>query len=108
MRFAITLLAAAAMTGFILPSPEPPQKQLVRWTVDGHDWLLVADRRYDRISAYDARDGRPLGTLDRTSGLGDVDRLVPEGRWLVVMGDDGAMVVRLPGLRPQPWAMAMR
>jgi len=108
LRFAVTLLTAAAITGFILPPPpDLPQKQLVRWTADGHDWLLVADRLHDRISAYDARDGRPLGTLDRASGPSDVDRLVLEGRWLVVMGDDGPKVMRLPELRPRPWAMAM-
>ncbi len=101
----MTFLAAAMLAGFMAPSPPPqPQKQLVRWTGDGHDWLLVADRRYDRIQAYDARDGRPLGTLDRASGLGDVDKLVLEGRWLVVLGDDGTRVVRLPGLRPQSMA----
>lgn len=99
--FAATLLAAAALTGFMAPlPPERPQKQLVRWTGDGHDWLLVADRQQDRISAYDARDGRPLGTLDRRSGLADVDRLVLEGRWLVVLGNDGPRVVQLPGLHP--------
>ena len=103
--FAVTFLAAAMLAGFMAPSPPPPpQKQLVRWTGDGHDWLLVADRRYDRIQAYDARDGRPLGTLDRASGLGDVDRLVLEGRWLVVLGEDGTRVVRLPGLRAQSLA----
>lgn len=97
----MTFLAAAMLAGFMTPPAERPQKQLVRWTRDGHDWLLVADRRYDRIQAYDARDGRPLGTLDRSSGLGDVDRLVLEGRWLVVLGNDGPKVVRLPELRAQ-------
>ncbi|HET6807268.1 MAG TPA: hypothetical protein VFH59_17670 [Frateuria sp.] len=105
--FAATFLAAATLTGaFMPPSPARPSRQLVRWTADGHDWLLVADRQRDRIQAYDARDGRPLGTLDRRSGLADVDRLVLEGRWLVVLGNDGPEVVRLPGLRPQPLAKA--
>lgn len=99
--FALTFLAAAMLAGFMAPSPDRAQKQLVRWNAGGHDWLLVADRRYDRIQAYDARDGRPLGTLDRASGLGDVDRMVLEGRWLVVLGNDGAKVVRLPELRAQ-------
>jgi len=107
--FAATFLAAAALTGAIAPpSPEPPPKQLVRWTAEGHDWLLVADREHDRIQAYDARDGRPLGTLDRRSGLADVDRLVLEGRWLVVLGSDGPTRVRLPGLQPQPLAQERR
>lgn len=107
--FAATFLAAAMLAGFIGPSPpERPQKQLVRWTGEGHDWLLVGDREHDRIQAYDARDGRPLGTLDRASGLGDVDRLVLEGRWLVVLGNDGPKAVRLPRLRPQPLASATR
>lgn len=100
--FAATFLAAALLSGAIAPSATaPPPKQLVRWTAGGHDWLLVADRRQDRIEAYDARDGRPLGTLDRHSGLDDVDRLVLEGHWLVVLGKDGPEVVRLPELRPQ-------
>lgn len=95
--FAATLLAAALLVGFVAPAPpEPPRKQLVRWTGEGHDWLLVADRQYDRIQAYDARDGRPLGTLDRASGLGDVDQMMLEGRWLVVLGNDGPKVVSLP------------
>lgn len=107
--FAATFLAAATLTGVIMPpSPAVPPKQLVRWTDEGHDWLLVADRQHDRIQAYDARDGRPLGTLDRRSGLADVDRLVLEGRWLVVLGSDGTTRVRLPGLRPQPLAQASR
>lgn len=104
--FVLTFLVAAMLAGFMAPaSPGRPQKQLVRWTGEGHDWLLVADRRYDRIQAYDARDGRPLGTLDRASGLGDVDRLVLEGRWLVVLGNDGTKVVQLPGLQPRPLAL---
>lgn len=102
----MTLLAAAALAGFIVPPPERPPRQLVRWTAEGHDWLLVADREHDRIQAYDARDGRPLGTLDRSSGLADVDRLVLEGHWLVVLGNDGPRVVRLPGLQPRPWRWA--
>ena len=107
--FAATFMAAATLTGVIMPpSPAAPPKQLVRWTDEGHDWLLVADRQHDRIQAYDARDGRPLGTLDRRSGLADVDRLVLEGRWLVVLGNDGPTRVRLPGLRPQPLAQASR
>jgi hypothetical protein len=107
--FAATFLAAATLTGAIMPPPPAaPPRQLVRWTAEGHDWLLVADRQHDRIQAYDARDGRPLGTLDRRSGLADVDRLVLEGRWLVVLGSDGASRVRLPGLRPQPLAQASR
>lgn len=105
--FAATFLAAAALTGAIVPpQPAPPPKQLVRWTAEGHDWLLVADREHDCIQAYDARDGRPLGTLDRRSGLADVDRLVLEGHWLVVLGSDGAAKVRLPALRAQPLAKA--
>lgn len=107
--FAATFLAAATLTGVIVPPPPPPPPtQLVRWTAEGHDWLFVADREHDRIQAYDARDGRPLGTLDRHSGLADVDRLVLEGRWLVVLGSDGPMRVRLPGLRPQPLVPAPR
>lgn len=103
--FAVTLVAAAMLTGWIMPAPpEPPPKQLVRWTAEGHDWLLVGDRQRDRISAYDLRDGRPLGTLDRASGLTDVDQLVLEGRWLVVLGRDRPQVVRLPGLQVQPLA----
>jgi len=109
LRFALTALAAAAIASVLVPAPpEPPQKQLVRWTAPGHDWLLVADRRHDRISVYDARDGRPLRTLDRSSGLADVDRLVLEGRWLLVLGNDPPKIVRLPGLQPQPWALARR
>jgi hypothetical protein len=104
----VTFLVAAMLAGFFASPAEPPQRQLVRWAGDGHDWLLVADRGHDRIQAYDARDGRPLGTLDRTSGLGDVDRLVLEGRWLGVLGNDGPKVVRLPGLRPQPLASSPR
>jgi hypothetical protein len=103
---AVTFLAAAMLAGAIAPAPPQPRMQLVRWTGDGHDWLLVADRRYDRIQAYDARDGRPLLTLDRRSGLGDVDRLVLEGRWLVVLGEDGPKRMRLPELRPQRLAAA--
>ncbi|MGN2252664.1 hypothetical protein ACFWZ4_04770 [Frateuria sp. GZRe12] len=100
--FAATFLAAAALTGVIMPpSPTVPPKQLVRWTDEGHDWLLVADRQHDRIQAYDARDGRPLGTLDRRTGLADVDRLVLEGRWLVVLGKDGARKVWLPDWQAQ-------
>lgn len=82
--------------------------QLVRWSCGAHDWLAVADREHDRIHAYDARDGRPLGTLDRTSGLTDVDRLVPEGCWLVVLGDGDPQVVRLPELRPQLLTLALQ
>jgi hypothetical protein len=109
VRFAVTALAAMAIVGFVSPShPQRPQTELVRWTCSGHDWLLVADRRHDRLSAYDARDGRPLGTLDRSSGLADVDRLVLEGCWLVVLGKDEPQLVRLPELRPQPLALALR
>ncbi|MBP1472696.1 hypothetical protein J7I44_00155 [Frateuria sp. MAH-13] len=90
------------------PSSGAPPRQLVRWTDDSHDWLLVADRQHDRIQAYDARDGRPLTVLDRRSGLADVDRLVLEGHWLVVLGSDGARRVRLPELRPQPLVQASR
>lgn len=109
LRFAATTLAAAALAALVVSAPaERPQKQLVRWTAEGHDWLLVADRQQDRISAYDARDGQPLGTIDRASGLADVDRLVLEGRWLVVLGNAGPQVVRLPGLRPQPLAAVSR
>ena len=109
IRFAVTVLAAAAIAGFMLPPhAEPPHQQLVRWRADGHDWLLVAVRVHDRSCAYDARDGRPLGSLDRASGLADVDRLVLEGRWLVVLGDEGPKIVRLPELRPRPLALASR
>ncbi|UGB37369.1 hypothetical protein [Frateuria soli] len=101
--FAVTFLAAALLTGVLMPPSPVPPKQLVRWRADGHDWLLVSDRQRDRIQAYDARDGRPLATLDRGNGLADVDRVVLEGRWLVVLGSDGTKVVRLPGLQPQPW-----
>ncbi|MGN6283064.1 hypothetical protein [Frateuria sp.] len=107
--FAATFLAAATLTGVAMPpSSEAPPKQLVRWTDGNHDWLLVADRQHDRIQAYDARDGRPLRVLDRRSGLADVDRLVLEGHWLVVLGSDGAKRVRLPELRPQPLVQAAR
>lgn len=103
LGFAVTFLTAVALAALVAPPPaERPQTQLVRWTADGHDWLLVADRQQNRISAYDARDGRPLGTIDRADGLADVDRLVLEGRWLVVLGDAGPQVVRLPALQPQP------
>lgn len=101
--FAVTFLAAALLTGVLMPPPPAPPRQLVRWKADGHDWLLLSDRQHDRIQVYDARDGRPLATLDRGTGLADVDRVVLEGRWLVVLGDDGTKVVRLPGLQPQPW-----
>jgi hypothetical protein len=105
LRFAATFLAAAALAALVMPPPaDRPPTQLVRWTADGHDWLLVADRQRNRISAYDARDGRPLGTIDHADGLADVDRLVLEGRWLVVLGDAGPQVVRLPALQPQPLA----
>jgi hypothetical protein len=105
LRFAATVLAAAALAALVMPPPaDRPPTQLVRWTADGHDWLLVADRQRNRISAYDARDGRPLGTIDHADGLADVDRLVLEGRWLVVLGDAGPQVVRLPALQPQPLA----
>ncbi|MCX7513577.1 hypothetical protein [Frateuria sp. STR12] len=106
--FAVTFLTAAMLAGVMAPpTPERPQEQLVRWTAEGHDWLLVADRQHDRIQAYDARDGRPLGTIDSSAGLADVDRVVIEGRWLVVLGNDGPKVVRLPGFRPQPLAAAV-
>ena len=109
LRLVGTFLAAAALGGLVAPpQAEQPPKQLVRWTADGHDWLLVADRQQDSISAYDAHDGRPLGTIDRADGLADVDRLVLEGRWLVVLGDAQPQVVRLPGLRPQPLASVSR
>jgi hypothetical protein len=105
LRFAATFLAAAALAALVMPPPaDRPPTQLVRWTADGHDWLLVADRQRNRISAYDARDGRPLSTIDHADGLADVDRLVLEGRWLVVLGDAGPQVVRLPALQPQPLA----
>jgi len=101
--FAATFLAAATLTAaFVPPPPAPPSKQLVRWTAEGHDWLLVADREHDRIQAYDARDGRPLGTLDRHSGLADVDAMVLQGNRLVVLGRAGTATVRLPELRLQP------
>lgn len=109
VRFALTFLVAAGITALLLPPTEPPpQHQLVRWTAQAHDWLLVADRQHDRISVYDARDGRPLGTLDRAAGLGDVDRLVLEGHWLVVLGQDAPQVVRLPQLRAQSLASVAR
>jgi hypothetical protein len=105
--FAATFLAAAMLAGALAPPAGQPQKQLLRWTRDGHDWLLVADRRRDSIQAYDARDGRPLGTLDRTAGLGDVDRMLLEGRWLVVLGSDGPpKVVSLPEFRARPLGAA--
>jgi hypothetical protein len=109
LGFAATFLAAAALAGLIAPPPqERPPMQLVHWTAEGHDWLLVADREQDRIRAYDARDGRPLGTIGRANGLADVDRLVLEGRWLVVLGKDEPKVVQLPGLYPRPLAAASR
>jgi hypothetical protein len=30
----------------------------------GHDWLLVVEDRADRLTVYDAGDGRPLRQLD--------------------------------------------
>jgi hypothetical protein len=108
-RFALTALAAVALAGFLSPTPvERPSTELVRGTCAARDWLLVADRQHDRIRAYDASDGRPLGTLDRASGLVDVDRLVLEGCWLVVLGQDEPQVVRLPELRAQPLRVALR
>lgn len=80
--------------------------QLVRWRDAGHDWVLVADRARDRIEIYDAGDGRPLGTLDRSAGIAEVDRLVLEGRWLVVLGaTHRARMVRLPVLTSEPLAL---
>lgn len=103
--FALTLLVAAGLTGWIMPAPpEAPPKQLVRWTGEGHDWLLVGDRQGDRINAYDMHDGRPLATLDRGSGLADVDRLVVEGHWLLVLGRGRPTVVRLPSFQVRPLA----
>ena len=84
--------------------PEAPPKQLVRWTGEGHDWLLVGDRQGDRINAYDMHDGRPLATLERGSGLADVDRLVVEGHWLLVLGRGRPTVVRLPSFQVRPLA----
>lgn len=105
--FAATVLAAAALTGWIMPAPPaPPPTQLVRWVGDGHDWVLVGDRGHDRIRACDVRDGRPLGTLDRASGLSHVDRMVLEGDWRVVLRQVRPRLVRLPSLQVQPWAMA--
>ncbi|MEI7036321.1 hypothetical protein [Fulvimonas yonginensis] len=98
---AAALLAVVAI-GLAPVTAQRPATQWMRWTGAGQDWLLVADRQHDRISIYDARDGRPLGRLDRASGLADVDRLVLEGRWLVVLGDEGPRVVRLPGLKAEP------
>jgi hypothetical protein len=109
LRFALTALAAMALAGFLLPPPaERPPTELVRGSCAARDWLLVADRRHDRIRAYDAEDGRPLGTLDRASGLADVDRLVLQGCWLVVLGRDEPQLVRLPQLRAQPLRLALR
>jgi len=107
--FAATFPAAATLTGAIMPpAPAEPPTQLVRWVAEGHDGLLVADREHDRIQACDARDGWPLVTLDRETGLGDVDQVVLEGHWLVVLGSDGPTKVRLPELRPQLWARTSR
>ena len=108
VRFALTFLAAAAITALLTPQGRPPPQQLVRWTALGHDWLLVADREHDRIDVYDAADGRPLRTLDRAAGLADVERLVLEGRSLVVLGKDAPRVVWLPQLQAQPRELAVR
>jgi hypothetical protein len=109
LRFVLTALAAMALAGFLWPPPaERPPIELVHGTCAARNWLLVADRQQDRIQAYDAGDGRPLGTLDRASGLADVDRLVLDGCWLVVLGQDEPQVVRLPELRAQPLRLALR
>jgi hypothetical protein len=107
-RFGLTTLAAMAIAGLLMPAPPArPAIQLVRGSCGAQDWLVVADRQHDRISAYDAHDGRPLGRLDQASARVDVDRLVPEGCWLVVLGDGEPQAMHLPELRPQPLALAL-
>lgn len=90
------------------PAAQPAQKQLLRWTGEGHDWLVVGDREQDEIVVYDATDGRPLRTLGRADGLGDVESIALRGRWLVVLGKDAPRVVRLPRLKAEPLALALR
>lgn len=111
---ALCLLGIASATPLVAWRPATPPTaaqapaQLVRWTDAGHDWLLVADAAGDRVAVYDAGDGRPLKTLDQASGLGDVDRLVLEGRWLVVLGQGEPRAMRLPDLQPHPLPLALR
>ena len=103
VQFGLTMLAVMTVAGFMVPGPpERPATQLVHGRCGAHEWLVVADRQQSRISAYDAGDGRPLGVLDLTSGMADVDHLVPEGCWVVVLGDGEPQALHLPELRPHP------
>lgn len=109
VRAGVTTLAAIAVAGFGMSMPpEQPQTFLVHSRCGVHDWLVVADRQRDRISAYDARDGRPLDDVDRTSGLAEVDALLAEGCWLVVLGDDAPQAMHLPELRPRSLTTALQ
>lgn len=93
----------------VQPSPDSaPRSLLLRWTDPAHDWLLVGDRVHDRLAIYDAVDGRPLAVLDRGDGVGDIESMALEGRWLVMLGKGEPRVVRLPGLHPRPLALALR
>jgi hypothetical protein len=111
-RLLMAGLFGVAIVGLAMPSrpqvPSAASPQLLRWTDQDHDWLLVADRLRDRVAIYDATDGRPLGMLDHDDGLGDVESMVLEGRWLVVLGTGEPRVVRLPDLRTQPLALVVR
>lgn len=93
----------------VQPSPDSaPRSLLLRWTDPAHDWLLVGDRVHDRLAIYDAVDGRPLAVLDRGDGVGDIESMALEGRWLVMLGKGEPRVVRLPDLHPRPLALALR
>jgi hypothetical protein len=76
-------------------------ERLVRWQDAEHDWLLVVDPDTSELVVYDANDGRPLERLGADDGLPDVQSIVQQGSWLLVIGTHHPKVrlLKLPQLR---------
>jgi hypothetical protein len=103
----LVALAIVVANGFGLSHPravtsrsESMFNTLVRWKDASHDWLLVTDDKANQLSVYDARDGRLLHTLDRTTGFGEVAALAQRDGQLFVVEDSGRLdPIRLPQLQ---------
>ena len=95
----LAALLLIVLNGFGLARPQPGSGSLMHWHDASHDWLLVADDAANRLTIYDATDGRRVQQLDATS-VGDVAVLTQRDGHMFVVEDDGTQnELKLPQLQ---------
>lgn len=94
-----TMLAAMVVivsNGFGLATPRQDSGMSLPGRDAGHDRVLVVDSETDRLTVYDAVDGRPLQQLDTDTAAAAAMLDRHDGRVLVIPADSTRSEPALP------------